>query len=283
MNAVANFSFPSAADGYSAYARAVESLPPLDENEERALAGDYRQKNDLAAARRLALANLRLVVAIARGYNGYGLEQGDLVQEGNIGLLKAVQKFDPERGARLATFATYWIRAEIHNFILRNWRIIKIATTKAQRKLFFNMRRLFEKGADGYLRRAEDVARDLDVRPEDVSGMRARVQNTNCVPLSAEKDGESSGAELFLQADENISDPEKILIAQKNGGDTKDKLARALGALDARAREIVQARLMRETPETLHALAARFKISAERVRQLEAQALKKLRALLSPA
>ena len=187
MTALTRLSFPSAADGYSAYIRAVEAIPPLTEEEEQRLTTGYRQKNDLAAARKLAMAHLRLVVSVARGYNGYGIEQSDLVQEGNIGLLKAVQKYDPARGARLATFAVYWIRAEIHNFIMRNWRIVKIATTKAQRKLFFHMRRLFEKDAAGQLQDAETIAQDLGVRAADVAGMRARVRNTSCIPFSAEK------------------------------------------------------------------------------------------------
>lgn len=279
MTALTCFSFPSAGDGYSAYARAVAAIPPLDAAEERRLADDYRQKNDLAAARQLAVAHLRLVVSVARGYNGYGLEQGDLVQEGNIGLLKAVQKFDPDRGARLATFAVYWIRAEIHNFILRNWRIVKIATTKAQRKLFFHMRRLFEKSASGNLHDAETVAQDLGVRAKDVDSMRARVRNTACIPYSSEQNGEPAGAEIFLQAAES-SDPESALLLQKNGEDAARQVSESLESLNPRAREIIESRLMRETPATLQTLAAKFNISAERVRQLEAQALKKLRAHL---
>ena len=282
MTALTCFSFPAAADGYAAYARAAEAVPPLGEAEERRLAEDYRQNNSLPAARRLALAHLRLVVSVARGYNGYGLEQSDLVQEGNIGLLKAVQKFDPGRGARLATFAVYWIRAEIHSFILRNWRIVKIATTKAQRKLFFNMRRLFEKSAAGNLRAAGDVALDLGVRAEDVSGMRARVRNTVRAPYSAEQNGETTGAEILLQASESF-DPESAFADKKQGEEKSRKISESLASLDPRAREIIESRLMREKPATLHALAAKFNISAERVRQLEARALKQLRGSLGAA
>ena len=279
MTAVANFaaSLPSAVDGFSAYMRAVADIPPLQEEEERRLALAYRRTNDLAAARRLALAHLRLVVSVARGYAGYGLDTGDLVQEGNIGLLKAVQKFDPDRGARLATFASYWIRAEIHSFILRNWRIVKIATTKAQRKLFFNMRRLFEQTPAGAMKDAAAVAKDMGVRPEEVRDMRRRVQNTNLVALSAEKDGEASGAELILEAAEESADPETMLIAEQSGESGMADLSAAMNTLDARAREVIEARRLREPPATLHELAAKFKISAERVRQLESAALRKMR------
>ncbi len=276
MTAVANFfATPPAADSFSAYIRAVENIPQLEESEERRLALAYREENDLAAARRLALAHLRLVVSVARGYAGYGLETGDLVQEGNIGLLKAVQKFDPDRGARLATFAVYWVRAEIHNFIMRNWRIVKIATTKAQRKLFFNMRRLFEQTPAGGVRNADLVAKELGVRPEEVRDMRGRVRNTNIVALSAEKDGEQTGAELTLEAAD--ADPETLLIAGQSNETGMADLSAALSSLDPRAREIIEARRLRETPATLHELAAKLKISAERVRQLESAALRKMR------
>lgn len=276
MTAVANFaSMPSVADGFSAYIRAVENIPPLAEPEERRLALAYRQESDLAAARRLAMAHLRLVISVARGYSGYGLEIGDLVQEGNIGLLKAVQKFDPDRGARLSTFAVYWVRAEIHNFIMRNWRIVKIATTKAQRKLFFNMRRLFEQTPAGEIKKAEEVAKDLGVRPEEVRDMRRRVRNTNIVALSAEKDGEQTGAELTLEAAD--ADPETLLIAEQSGERGMADLSAAMSALDPRAREVIEARRLREPPSTLHELAAKLNISAERVRQLEAAALRKMR------
>ena len=268
---------PAAADGFAAYVRAVEDIPQLSESEERALAVSYRRTQDLAAARRLALSHLRLVVSIARGYAGYGLDPGDLVQEGNIGLLKAVQKYDPDRGARLATFAAYWVRAEIHNFVLRNWRIVKIATTKAQRKLFFNMRRLFEQNPAGDIKDAAEVASDLGVRAEEVQDMRRRVRSTNLVALSAEKDGEQTGAELVLAANEEQSDPEEMLISQRESERKLSGLTSALAKLDPRAREIVEARRLREPAMTLHELAARFDISAERVRQLEAAALSQMR------
>lgn len=278
MTAVANFSsLPSVVDSYSAYVRAVGEIPPLDEKEERNLAVSYRRDNDLTAARRLAMAHLRLVVSVARGYAGYGLEPGDLIQEGNIGLLKAVKKYDPDRGARLGTFAVYWIRAEIHNFVLRNWRIVKIATTKAQRKLFFNMRRLFEANSAGAVRNAAEVAGELGVRAEEVSDMRQRVRNMNLVAMSAENDGEATGAETILAAASESSDPEALLLANRSEAEKMAGLSDALDALDERSRAIIESRRLREPPETLHELSAKLNISAERVRQLEAAALRKMR------
>ena len=276
----AHFALPTVVDGYAAYLRAINDIPELAADEERQLAISFRQKNDIAAARKLALSHLRLVARVARGYNGYGIEQSDLVQEGNIGLLKAVKKFDPDRGARLATFAVYWIRAEIYNFILRNWRIVKIATTKAQRKLFFNMRRLFEKDAAGVLQSPETVAHELGVRARDVTDMRRRVHNTNSIALSP-IDGESEQtryAEWTLQSD---SDPEEEMIAAANAAEPQ--VAQALTVLDARSREIVEMRHLREPAKTLHDLARRFDISAERVRQIETRALEKMRQHLSAA
>lgn len=269
-------SLPSAVDSYAAYVRAVEDIPPLEEDEERRLANVYRGNGDLAAAHKLAVSHLRLVVAVARGYAGYGLDAGDLVQEGNMGLLKAVKKFDPDRGARLATFAVYWIRAEIHNFVLRNWRIVKVATTKAQRKLFFNMRRLFERDDDGNIKHADQLADDLGVRGEDVRDMRERVKNTNQVVFSAsDENGEPAGAELVLEASAEASDPESLLIAQQE--DATSELTVALNSLNERDREIIQLRRLSEPPATLQTLADRFGVSAERIRQLESAALLKLR------
>lgn len=277
--AVAQFSpFPSVMDGYAAYVRAVEAIPSIEEAEEKSLVAAYRERNDTSAAHRLALGHLRLVVAIARGYAGYGLDQGDLVQEGNIGLLKAIKKFAPGHGARLATFATYSIRAEIHAFIMRNWRIVKIATTKAQRKLFFHMSRLFESGGDGEIRPAEAVAQNLGVSARDVREMRERVRNTGHLPLSAEDDeGESSGTELKLSVDEEKSDPETMLVAREAEDRTRKMLAGGLRSLNTRARQIIRARYLAEPQVTLQMLADKHKISVERVRQIEMQALNKLR------
>ena len=275
MTAMTASSFPTVGDSFSAYARAVAAIPPLEEGEEERLVAAYRGRGDVAAARRLAMTHLHLVIAVARGYDGYGLDKSDLIQEGNIGLLKAVQKFDPGRGARLATFAGYWIRAEIYSFILRNWRIVKIATTKAQRKLFFHMRRLFEKDDNGNIKSADDIAADLGVRPADVEDMRARVQST--VVSDAEGDRPA-----MLEARAETADPERILLAKQESAAEKEQVTAALAALDERARTIVESRHLRDKPETLHSLAARLNISAERVRQLEKQALQKLRRHLRP-
>ena len=271
--------FPvSSGDGYAGYVRAVEAIPAVSEEEEKQLIADYHQNDDVEAARRLALGHLRLVVAIVRGYNGYGLDSADLAQEGNIGLLKAIKKFNPEKGARLATFATYWIRAEIHNFIMRNWRIVKIATTKAQRKLFFNMRKLFEQGKDSAPRDAAKVADELGVRTEDVRDMRARIRNTNSIALSMENDeGEQIGADVELSANTETSDPESILIEQQTGEDGIRGLGAALKSLDERGRAIIHARRLSEPPETLQTLGKRLGVSAERVRQLETRAMEQLR------
>ena len=276
MTAVVNFSSLPSVDSYAAYIRKVASIPPLEAEEERSLAISYRRNKDLAAARRLAMAHLRLVVSVARGYAGYGLDPGDIVQEGNIGLLKAVKKYDPDRGARLGTFATYWIRAEIHNFVMRNWRIVKIATTKAQRKLFFNMRRLLESTAAGGIRDADDVAKELGVRAEEVRDMRQRVHNMNALPMSGEKNGEMTGTELVLEAAES-TDPEISLIASQTESAGVSDLSDALNSLDSRSREVIESRRLREPPATLHALSAKLDISAERVRQIEAAALRKMR------
>ncbi|MGU9952317.1 MAG: RNA polymerase factor sigma-32 [Gammaproteobacteria bacterium WSBS_2016_MAG_OTU1] len=278
----ANFALPSA-DGYAAYIRAVEAIPPITESEEKKLVAAYRDNNDVAAARRLAMAHLRLVITVARGYNGYGLEQSDLVQEGNIGLLKAVQKFEPTHGARLATFAVYWIRAEIYNFILRNWRIVKIATTKAQRKLFFNKRKLFEKNANGDLHSAETIATDLGVQVEDVNEMRDRVQSTNTIALSVEKDGEEIGSDTILAASAEDADPELLLIAKKSDESEKTDIYAALESLDDRGRCIIHSRHLQEKPAPLRELADKFDISVERVRQLEVQALQRLRRHMQAA
>lgn len=268
---------PSLGDSYAAYIRAVETIPSLTETEEKQLVAQYLQHNDLVAARKLAMAHLRLVVAVARGYSGYGLEQGDLVQEGNIGLLKAVQKFNPNRGARLATFAVYWIRAEIHGFIMRNWRIIKIATTKAHRSLFFKMRHLFQNDANGNLQSAQTVADKLGVTASDVADMRARLHNTSCVALSAEKDERATGADTLLEAPAETADPEKLLLAKRHNESTRHELTAAFAELDERSRAILQSRRLQDKPATLQSLARQFHISVERVRQLENRALQTLR------
>ena len=266
---------PSVADGLSSYIRGGRESSPLTAKEEHRLALAYREKNDLQAAKTLALSHLRLVVSVARGYIGYGLEQNDLIQEGNIGLLKAVQKFDPQRGARLATFAVYWIRAEIHEFIMRNWRIIKIATTKAQRKMFFHMNRLLRKKDDGKIEGTDTIARDLNIQPDEVTEMRRRLHDTNTIPLY-DTDDEHEGAQAILADEAEKTDPERILLTNSESGERHNALKSALDTLDERALAIITARRLAEKPATLQSLSNKFKVSIERIRQLEVKAMKKL-------
>lgn len=273
---IADIKTPAVAGGMADYAAAARALPKVSPEEETRLAVAYRDHDDLAAAKRLALANLREVVQIADGYLGYGLPRADLIQEGNLGLLRAIRskRFDPDRGLRFITFAAYWVRAAIHEFILRNWRIVRIATTKRQRKLFFNMRRLNARGPDGKLESPESIARDMSVRPEDVSEMRARAANTDALPMSG--DDENPGAEMFLAADDEQTDVETRAIAAYEQDAGKRALREAVAELPKRDREILAARRLAEPPETLQKLAARFGVSAERVRQVENRAMEKV-------
>ena len=232
------------------------------------------------------LSNLRLVVHVARGYMGYGLQHADLIQEGNIGLMKAVKRFDPERGVRLVSFAVHWIRAEIHEFILQNWRIVKVATTKAQRKLFFNLRSA--KKRLGWMNKSEvdAVAADLKVKPETVLEMESRLSGQdisfNPLPQSGEsEDGEGFGPEHYLTADESY-DPANSVGANEQENVDLDRLQSALRTLDSRSRDILQRRWLVENQKTgLQELADHYGVSAERVRQIEAAALKKLRGTLA--
>jgi RNA polymerase sigma-32 factor len=269
---------PSAAGSLETYIQSVNRFPLLTEEEELRLAREYRQHDDLDSARQLVLSHLRLVVSIARGYLGYGLPHSDLIQEGNVGLMKAVKRFDPERGVRLVSFAVHWIRAEIHEYILRNWRVVKIATTKAQRKLFFNLRSM--KKSHGALTREETeaMAAALRVKPSDVSEMETRLggQDISLEPVGEdEEDGFGPIAYLTNHDDE----PRRILEREETERLRTQGLERALESLDRRSRRIIEARWLREQDTlTLHDLAAEFGVSAERIRQIEAQAMKKMRA-----
>jgi len=271
------------AGSLDAYIRVVNGLPSLDADEERELAIRLRDHNDLQAAQQLVLANLRFVVHIARGYAGYGLQLADLVQEGNIGLMKAVKRFDPEVGVRLISFAVHWIRSEIHEFVIRNWRIVKIATTKAQRKLFFNLRS--SKKRLGWLNDAEvnAVAEDLNVKPEEVLQMEQRLSGQDVTfEASSDDDDESSwGPESYLESHTDI-DPGQSLAEIEWEDHQRSKLQQALAALDERSRDILQQRWLSEDSKTgLKELAEQYGVSAERVRQIEAQALKKLRTVFA--
>ena len=264
------------------YIQAVNRFPLLSHEEELRFARRFRSHDDVEAARQLVLSHLRLVVAIARGYVGYGLPQGDLIQEGNVGLMKAVKRFDPERGVRLVSFAIHWIRAEIHEFILRNWRLVKIATTKAQRKLFFNLRSL--KPSLDPLTRAQvrSIAKHLGVKPEEVSEMETRLAGQE-VSLEPTGDDEEGYAPIAYLADSS-PEPREIIEAEQEKNLRVRGLESALASLDGRSRRIIEARWLREANSaTLHELAAEFKISAERVRQIEAKALEKMKGVIAAA
>jgi RNA polymerase sigma-32 factor len=253
----------------------------LSAEEEKDLARRLRDFNDLDAARRLVMSHLRFVVHVARGYEGYGLAQADLIQEGNIGLMKAVKRFDPELNVRLVSFAVHWIRAEIHEFILRNWRIVKVATTKAQRKLFFNLRSA--KQRLGWFTREEvdAVAKDLGVKPETVVEMEARMSGYDA-PLEGDADhDEDTGyvAPIAYLADQR-ADPAAELEADEWESHHSDRLHQALAKLDDRSRDIVSRRWLADNKSTLHELADQYQVSAERIRQLESNAIKKLKVAL---
>ena len=273
---------PAPADSLGAYVSAVRNIPLLSEAEETALADRYQSSQDREAAQKLTVSNLRLVVSVARSYDGYGLSQVDLIQEGNIGLLKAVKKFVPGRGARLATFAMYWIKAEIHEFIIRNWRIVKIATTKAQRKLFFSMSKLRNRVSSLSVDNA-NIAKTLNVKVEEVEEMRNRLYATDTVPLSTDdEDDGAGGAERHLVDASPVADPEQALLDSYR----RRAVGEALGQLNERERRIIDARHLSDEPKTLQQLADVLEVSVERVRQIEAAAMRKIASLVrdqSPA
>jgi len=264
------------------YIQAVNRFPMLSHEQELQLARKFRAEEDVEAARQLVLSHLRLVVAIARGYMGYGLPHGDLIQEGNIGLMKAVKRFDPERGVRLVSFAVHWIRAEIHEFVLRNWRMVKIATTKAQRKLFFNLRSM--KPTLDPLTQSEigSMAKQLNVKPQDVAEMEMRLTGQE-IALEPSSDEDDSYAPIAYLADRS-PEPSELVEAKQEEALRARGLENALASLDARSRRIIETRWLREKDQaTLHELAAEFKVSAERIRQIEGKALEKMKGLIAPA
>jgi len=288
MNAQATMPFagsapvPMPTGSLEAYIQTVSRFPILRLEEERSLARRWRDEGDLDSARGLVLSHLRLVVAVARGYLGYGLAHADLIQEGNIGLMKAVKRFDPERGVRLVSFAIHWIKAEIHEYILRNWRLVKVATTKAQRKLFFNLRSMKSDLAPMSGEDIERVASELRVKPEEVVEMETRLSGQE-IAFEGERDDEEAFAPADYLAD-SAAEPYQVLEAKEEESSKVENLKSALAVLDPRSRRIIQARWLKEkNAATLHDLAAEFKVSAERIRQLEAKALQKMRkALPSP-
>jgi len=267
-----------------AYIQAVNRIPLLTPGEEKQFANDYREHNDLDAARHLVLSHLRLVVSIARHYLGYGLPHADLIQEGNIGLMKAVKRFDPTQNVRLVSYAMHWIKAEIHEYILRNWRTVKVATTKAQRKLFFNLRS-HKQGLQAFTPDEIDgLAKELSVKREDVAEMERRMSGGDIALEGQVDDGEESYAPIAYLSDTR-QEPSEVLATRQFDRLQSDGLSSALEALDERSRRIIQARWLNVEDDgsggsTLHELADEFGVSAERIRQIEASAMKKMRGAL---
>jgi RNA polymerase sigma-32 factor len=278
-----NLPIPSALGSLDAYIGAVHRIPVLSVEDEQALARRFRDDEDLDAARELVMSHLRFVVHVARGYNGYGLPLGDLIQEGNIGLMKAVKRFDPSVGVRLVSFAVHWIRAEMHEFILKNWRIVKVATTKAQRKLFFNLRK--SKKRLGWLNAAEvtAVAKDLNVSEREVLEMESRLSGRDIgFDLSSDDDDDHAppAPAAYLMAQEE--DPSQAYERADSEADQLELLREGLLQLDARSRDIIKRRwLDADNKVTLQELADEYGVSAERIRQVEANALKKMKALFA--
>jgi RNA polymerase sigma-32 factor len=266
------------------YIQAVRAYPVLSAEEEHELATRLTRDNDLEAAKNLILSHLRLVVSIARGYSGYGLPQADLIQEGNLGLMKAVKRFDPERGVRLVSFAVHWIKAEIHEFILRNWRLVKIATTKAQRKLFFNLRSMKTQSGTLHPDEVQNIARELNVKPEEVLEMESRFSGSDISMEAHGTDDDEDSFSPIAYLEDHRPEPStelaerEIEVLQTNG------LKNALVSLDERSRRVVEARWLRDDGgATLHELAAEFGVSAERIRQIEQKAMQKMKGIISAA
>ena len=277
-----NMPVPSMVGSIDGYIHAVSRYPVLTPEEELQYARDYRNKEDLQAAGRLVLSHLRLVVSVARGYLGYGLPHADLIQEGNIGLMKVVKRFDPERGVRLVSFALHWIKAEIHEYVLRNWRLVKIATTKAQRKLFFNLRSN-KQGLDSFTTvQVDDLARKLNVKSEEVREMEMRIAGGDTALESPMDREEESFAPIAYLTDAD-AEPSRILETEETAQRRGSGLSRALEALDERSRRIIETRWLRESEDqlTLHDLAAEFSVSAERIRQLEVKAMQKMKQAMA--
>ena len=281
MTHALTFPVPSSVGNLDAYIQTANRYPMLSEAEEFELAERFRSQDDLDAARQLVLSHLRLVISIARGYMGYGLPQADLIQEGNIGLMKAVKRFDPSRGVRLVSFAMHWIKAEIHEYILRNWRLVKVATTKAQRKLFFNLRSLKAgyEGADTLSpTQSNEVAQRLGVKQDDVVEMETRLSGRDLALEANSDDSEETFAPIDYLADSRY-EPTQVIERKTQDWMRGEGLQQAIEGLDPRSRRIIQARWLHDgDAATLHDLADEFGVSAERIRQIEVKALRKMRA-----
>ena len=265
-----------------AYMTTIHSIPLLTAEEERALAERYVNDEDVDAARQLVLSHLRFVVHIAKSYAGYGLPQGDLIQEGNVGLMKAVKRFDPDMGVRLVSFAVHWIKSEIHEYVIRNWRIVKVATTKAQRKLFFNLRSKKKGSASLSVAEAERIAIDLNVTPEQVIEMEGRLYAFDAsFDAAPDEDEDRIGQAPAYYLEDNRYDPAVQLEEADWESDSTERLQAAMGKLDARSQAILSRRWLAEDKATLHELAAEYGVSAERIRQLEKNAMQKIKASLT--
>jgi len=281
---MASFALPvlAAAGSLDTYIQTVNRYPLLTQEQETEFARRFRREGDLEAAGQLVLSHLRVVVSVARGYLGYGLPQSDLIQEGNIGLMKAVKRFDPERGVRLVSFALHWIRAEMHEYILRNWRIVKVATTKAQRKLFFNLRSLKQSLNSLGAEDTKAIARQLGVTPDEVVEMETRLTGRDIALEPVGDDEEDTYSPIaYLTAED--AEPGRILEHEESERLRGSGLEKALASLDARSRRIVEARWLNDSESaTLHDLAAEFGVSAERIRQIEAKALTRMKGVIGP-
>ncbi|CAG2127006.1 RNA polymerase sigma-32 factor [Cupriavidus plantarum] len=283
-NASFALTLPSTLGNLDAYIQAVHRIPMLTPEEEQSLARDLRDTESVDAARRLVMSHLRLVVSVARQYLGYGLPHADLIQEGNIGLMKAVKRFDPDQGVRLVSYAIHWIKAEIHEYVLKNWRMVKVATTKAQRKLFFNLRS-HKKDAHTFTpEQVEAVARELNVKPEEVMEMETRLSGGDLALEGQVEDGEEDFAPIAYLAD-NHNEPTRVLESQRQDRMQVEGLEDALAKLDPRSRRIIEARWLQVNDDgsggsTLHELADEFGVSAERIRQIESAAMKKMKGAL---
>jgi|TARA_A100001011_G_C14044961_1_gene729391 RNA polymerase sigma-32 factor len=273
---------PSIAPGadIDAYLNTISQFPILEPEHEKQLAEKFREDGDLNAARELVMCHLRFVVHLARSYKGYGLPQADLIQEGNVGLMKAVKRFDPDVGVRLISFAVHWIKAEMHEYILRNWRIVKVATTKAQRKLFFNLRSA--KSSSSWLNQKETqaIAQDLGVSTDEVTRMEGRLSANDAAFDGYGTDEDTATAPVHFLAS-SMPDPADLVAEQDSAQDMSLRLTASLSQLDERSRDILQQRWLSDDKATLHELAAEYGVSAERIRQLEQNAIKKLKRLMS--
>ena len=281
MNNALTIPLSPSLDSFDFYQQQVQAIPLLTEQEEMNLAKKLHEENDLNAARQLIMSHLRLVIKIARSYSGYGLNQADLVQEGNIGLMKAVKRFDPSRGVRLVSFAMYWIKAEIQEFVVRNWRLVKTATTKAQIKLFFNLRSMKKTLQPLKQEEIKEIANELNVKESDVKEMEYRFNGNEIALDYQDEDNEDEVFRPISYLQDENADPVKQLISKESESNNLSALSNAIKSIDERSRYILKSRwLNEEKSKTLHELADELGVSAERIRQIEQNALKKLKSLM---